>query len=140
MGLLRPLAGGLLVLSVLVYEAERTKPAAFLEHVPATTLSDEERRLAGLLLDASTVEPFDLAAYRDLGNERLRAWIEAKVSGERIVAAGPAPQPQVVHLMEALRQSVQRAQENGHAVTRPRQRLAGGRSARRAPKQRKARA
>ena len=54
--------------------------------------------------------PFDPSKYRDEYQVKLRALIEAKISGREVVAAeAPAP-GKVVDLMEALRASVEKAQ------------------------------
>ena len=48
--------------------------------------------------------------YPDLYTRKLQQLIEAKVAGKEIVAAPASEGPQVINLMEALKQSVARVQ------------------------------
>ncbi len=102
--LLRP-HQGLLVLEVLHYEHQVTKPAALAEEAPSTEVAPEELQLAKTLVSASTRD-FDPGRYHDLYTQKLHQLIEAKVAGKEIVAPPAAEGPQVINLMEALRQSV----------------------------------
>jgi DNA end-binding protein Ku len=103
--LVRPV-GGLLSLEVLSYENQVTKPSAFLEEAPKTEIAPEELKLAKTLINASTAKKFDLGAYKDLYTEKLTQLVEAKIAGQEIVAPPPHEGPQVINLMEALKQSV----------------------------------
>jgi DNA end-binding protein Ku len=51
-----------------------------------------------------------LDKYPDLYTRKLQQLIEAKVAGKEIVAAPASEGPQVINLMEALKQSVARVQ------------------------------
>jgi DNA end-binding protein Ku len=103
--LVRPL-GGLLTLEVLSYENQVTKPSAFHEEAPKTEIAPEELKLAKTLISASTAKKFDLGAYKDLYTEKLTQLVEAKIAGKEIVAPPAHEGPQVINLMEALKQSV----------------------------------
>lgn len=105
-GLVRPV-DGLLVMTMLHYDAQVTKPAAFAEDVPSTPATAEEQQLAKMLIEASSPKEFDLAKYKDLYTERLTQLIEAKVAGKEIVAPPAHEQAQVINLMDALRKSVE---------------------------------
>jgi DNA end-binding protein Ku len=103
--LLRPL-DRLLVLTVLQLDQQITKPATFRDEVPAPEVAAEELQLARTLIEASTPAAWDFSCYQDVYTAKLSRLIEAKVAGEEIVAAPVPEHPQVINLMEALRQSV----------------------------------
>ena len=144
LGLVRPLAeGGLLVLSVLAYAHQRKPPEVFLREIPAIQCSGQERKLAALLLEAATAEPFQLDRYPDRYTERLRSWIEAQIEGRQVAAAPPQQsQPEVGDLLEALHRSVEGiGRTNGAAPRRSpvRRPLVRGRRAKpRAPRRKRA--
>ena len=75
-------------------------------------LTREELTLARRLIDSMS-GPFDLTAYHDQYQERLRELIESKLNGEELVRPAPKAPENVVDLMEALRRSV--AAESGEA-------------------------
>jgi DNA end-binding protein Ku len=59
------------------------------------------------LADAMAIEDFDLAAYADDYQDRLRQLVEAKVKGQEVVAAPAEPPPAAVgNLMAALQRSL----------------------------------
>jgi DNA end-binding protein Ku len=99
----------LLVLEVLYYEHQVTPPAVLAEETPQAEIAQEELQLAKALVSAST-RTFDLGRYQDLYSQKLHQLIEAKVAGKEIVTPPPTEGPQVINLMEALRQSVARVQ------------------------------
>jgi DNA end-binding protein Ku len=108
--LLRPL-DNLIVMAVLNYDNQVTKPTAFEEEAPKSTVSPEELKLAKTLIDASTAKKFDFARFKDTYTEKLTRLIEAKVAGEEIVAPPVHDQPQIINLMDALRQSLANVQK-----------------------------
>jgi DNA end-binding protein Ku len=99
----------LLILEVLHYRHQVTPPAALAQEAPKTDVAPEELAMAKTLIHASTGD-FSLDKYPDLYTRKLQQLIEAKVAGKEIVAAPAAEGPQVINLMEALRQSVARVQ------------------------------
>jgi DNA end-binding protein Ku len=103
--LVRPYEG-LLTMEVLSYENQVTKPSAFTEEAPKTEILPEELKLAKTLISASTAKKFDLSAYKDNYTEKLTQLVEAKISGQEIVAPPAHEGPHVINLMEALKQSV----------------------------------
>ena len=108
--LLRPY-GRLLTMTTLFLESEVKKPESFLdEAVVEAAFSEDELGLAKALIEAKTIEDFDLGRYKDAYVEKLTELIEAKVEGKEIVAAPIGEELQVVNLMEALKESVKRAQ------------------------------
>jgi DNA end-binding protein Ku len=112
--LLRPV-GKLIVMSVLSYDAEVKKPESFEDEVAGAPFSEDELALTGTLVDATTREDLDYAAYTDAYVDKLTRLIEAKVEGKEIVSAPVVEEAQVLNLMDALKASVQRAAEAGGA-------------------------
>jgi len=106
--LLRP-QENLLILEVLHYRHQVTQPAALAQEAPKTEVAPEELKMAKTLVNASTGD-FALDKYPDLYTRKLQQLIEAKVAGKEIVAAPASEGPQVINLMEALKQSVARVQ------------------------------
>lgn len=109
---LRPLAK-LIAMSILEYEQKINQPAGYEEEVPPTEISTEELNLVKTLITASTSKKFDFSKYKDHYTENLTKLIEAKVEGKEIVAAPAVEEKQVINLMEALKQSVAKAQVGG---------------------------
>src|SRR5271157_4677684 len=87
--LVRP-ADTALVVQVLHYpeQVRYCPPAA----QPAPDGASEEMRLAGLLIDAAS-GAVAWGAYRDQAAEELKALIEAKLQGQPLATAEPAPVP-----------------------------------------------
>lgn len=109
--LLRPLHG-LLVMSGLNYAAQISSPASFEDEAPKTPVAPEELELVKTLIKASSKDKADLTGYKDVYTQKLSQLIEAKVSGQELVAA-PAQEPiQIINLMDALRQSVAQTQQS----------------------------
>jgi DNA end-binding protein Ku len=75
-----------------------------LNSVPAK-VKPEEIKLAKQVIDTFD-GPLDLKTYKDEYREGLQAIIDAKISGEEVVAPVVEATPKVVNLMEALRKSL----------------------------------
>jgi len=108
---LRPM-DNLLSMTVLNYDHEVTKPAAFDEELVKPSIEADELKLAKTLIDASTAKKLDFAKYKDLYTQKLTQLIEAKVAGKEIVAAPVHEQAHIINLMDALRQSVAQVQKS----------------------------
>jgi DNA end-binding protein Ku len=134
--LVRPL-GRLLVMTVLVYQAQVKAAHVFEAAVAEADLSAEELELTTTLVRATSREAFDLGDYRDRYTERLGALVEAKIQGHEIATAPAEPELQVINLMEALRRSV--AEVRAAAPENRKKSLASGRT-RKNPGQQKKRA
>jgi DNA end-binding protein Ku len=106
--LVRPV-DGLLTLSMLHYAAEMRTPADFDEDLELPAVAKQELKLAQTLIDASTTKKFDLGKYENTYTESLKALIDAKVEGKELVAPPQVEEPQVINIMDALRESVARA-------------------------------
>jgi DNA end-binding protein Ku len=108
---LRPM-DNLLSMTVLNYDHEVTKPAAFDEELVKSAIETDELKLAKTLIEASTSKKLDYARYKDLYTQKLTQLIEAKVAGKEIVAAPVHEQAHIINLMDALRQSVAQVQKS----------------------------
>jgi DNA end-binding protein Ku len=106
--LVRPV-DGLLMMSMLNYEAQVRKPDAFDDEVQTPKLTSQEVKLAEMLIDASTAKKFDFAKYHDLYTERLTELINAKVEGKDVVAPPADEEVPVINLMDALKKSLGKA-------------------------------
>ncbi len=107
--LLRPM-DNLIAMSVLNYEHQVTKLSAYEEEAPKVEVSPEEVKLVKTLMAASTAKRFDFAKYKDVYTEKLTQLIEAKVAGQEIVAPPAEEHAHVINLMDALKQSLAKAQ------------------------------
>src|SRR5216684_2382487 len=108
--LVRP-AGRLLVLDVLHYPAQVRGAASWAADLPASAATDAERALATKLIALSS-GPLDWARYCDTRAEELAALLHAKIAQQP--PATPADEPVVLHLLDALKQSVAQV---GHQET-----------------------
>lgn len=79
-------------------------------------LTKQEVEMAKTLIESMT-KPFDISAYHDEYQERLRAAIVTKISGNEIVSADTGKQNNVINLMEALQKSVELAKQPQHKGT-----------------------
>jgi DNA end-binding protein Ku len=124
-------------MSVLNYEHQITKPSTFEEEITKSEASPQERQLAKTLVDAATKKKFDYSSYKDLYTERLTQLIEAKVAGEEIVTPPPVEEAQVINLMDALRQSVERMKGSTAESAKPPKRVAASKSGQERARKRK---
>jgi DNA end-binding protein Ku len=116
--------GGVLVMTLLNFEAQVKPPTEFAGEVTAPAASGEERRLASALMDSATTGEFDLARYKDDYAAKLAKLIEKKSHGASRRAKAEEPNGHVMDLMDALRKSL--SQEKGRARRRPSRRAAAG--------------
>jgi len=107
--LVRPARNHVLVAHVLHFPERLRSSASFETHARPEVVAEEERQLAGVLIDAAS-QPLVWSDYRDDGAERLQALLEAK--RQQRALAGPTPQEDrpIPHLLEALKRSVAQAQ------------------------------
>lgn len=76
-------------------------------------LSKQEMDMAKTLIDSMT-ERFDIAAYHDEYQEKVREAITTKIAGNQIVAADTTAPNNIINLMEALQKSVEMAHDEPH--------------------------
>lgn len=102
-----------LIAKVLFYQEE-------IQELPKTQvkveLSKTELDMAKTLIESMT-QKFDISAYHDEYQARLRDAISTKISGNEIVAADTSNQNNIINLMEALQKSVELAKDPNHKGT-----------------------
>lgn len=134
--LVRPV-DGMLMMSMLNYDAKVRKPEAFRDEVKPQDTSQQEVKMAEMLIDAQTSETFDFAKYEDLYTERLTELINAKVEGKDVVAPPADEEVSVINLMDALKQSLGKAGKGDAAKkSKPAKKMAASRR-QTAPRKRK---
>jgi DNA end-binding protein Ku len=116
-----------LTMSVLNYDEQVAKPAAFEEEAADVKVSKQELELAESLIDASAVDHFDISHYHDEYESDLRKLIEAKAKGKKITGRRAAKEPAVINLMDALKKSLGKVQKRttSRRPTRPARRKTG---------------
>jgi DNA end-binding protein Ku len=92
----------LLAVTFLDYAAQVKPPSAFDDEVPDTKVSSHELKLARTLVEESTPDKFDFAAYKDDYSTKVSELVDAKISGKKIVAHGKGEEPHITNLMDAL--------------------------------------
>lgn len=75
-----------------------------------TELSRQELDMAKTLIDNMT-QKFDISAYHDEYQQKLREAIVAKINGNEIIAADSGRQNTIINLMEALQKSVEMSRQ-----------------------------
>jgi DNA end-binding protein Ku len=122
--LIRPV-DGLLNAVVLDYENRVTKrlPSGTACQQPAWDA--EQLQVTKALIDTSTPKKLDLAKYHDHYTEKLTRLVEQKVAGQEVVAPPVHEQAPVINLMEALKESLAKAQkEKPEAAEKPSKKMA----------------
>ena len=108
--LIRPLDTGLvegLVMQQLLYAAEVRSINDI--DIPKTEVKPAELKLAQQLIEQQASDTFDPAAYTDEVRARIEAAVQKKVEGQEItMAEEPQQGAQVIDLMEALKQSLEK--------------------------------
>lgn len=101
-----------LVLQQLLY-ADEVRSMADL-NVERTDIRPAELTLAEQLIEQSTVEAYDPAAYQDEEKQRVLAEIDKKIEGKKITVSATAERPseggEVIDLMAALKASLSKSQ------------------------------
>jgi non-homologous end joining protein Ku len=114
---IRPV-GRLLSMHVLHEPRQLRAASAWDLELGSGAAADEELQLACTLIDSAS-RPVDWSQFRDDTAEQLTALVEAKIAGQPLTP--PAEQPdQVLHLLDALKQSVAAAARTREASTRVR--------------------
>jgi DNA end-binding protein Ku len=120
--LLRP-AGKVIAMTMLNYSSQVLRPEAFEPDVATDAGSPAETDLVDTLLRAQTAERLEFDKFKDAYTDKLTALIEAKVAGKEIVAPQEAAEhAQVLSLMDALKQSVDKIQ--GDVAGKPPKKMA----------------
>ncbi|TMA20052.1 MAG: Ku protein [Deltaproteobacteria bacterium] len=102
---LRPIDGGL-VMQQLMY-ADEIRPFSEVGFEPGADVKPQELELAKQIIGQITTDEFQPRKYEDDVKKRIQEQIQRKVEGQQIeVSEAPAPQTQVIDLMEALKASL----------------------------------
>ena len=110
-------------MAMLNYVREIRDPASTVGAPLNLRSSDKKVQLAEQLIEAWTEDSFDLAAYKDTYQAKVREIIDDKVAGKETVAPqAEQEKPEVINLMDALRkslgQSTRRSGETPHRAGR----------------------
>jgi DNA end-binding protein Ku len=98
---------GVLHMAMLNFEDEIRSPAELMAQHKRPRGVSRQVQLAQALIKSWFTKDFDVSTYHDHYRERLKTLIDAKIKGRQIVApAEEEEEPQVLNLMEALKQSV----------------------------------
>jgi DNA end-binding protein Ku len=119
--LIRPYDNGLIMHSL--YYANEVRDFADIAKGENTKLSDKEIELGTHLIENMS-DGFSPEKYRDEYRERVQAMLEEKSKGGEITVAAPeAPQrAQIIDLMQALKQSIEKAKPTQKAAPTQRKR------------------
>ena len=126
--MVRPMKGGL-VMEQLRYADEIRDMAEV--PIPKTEVKKPELDLAVKIIEQASTEEFRPEKYKDNVRDRMQEQIERKVEGKQITAEPEeAPKTKVLDLMQALKQSLEGAEEKeSKPAAKPakRKKVAGGR-------------
>jgi len=114
--LVRPLEG-VLHMAMLNYDAEICPPAKVAQGLKKTSGLTRQVKLAQTLIRGWSDDEFDFAQYEDTHRERVERLIAAKLKGEELTAPEEEEEPEVVNLIEALKQSIGRSPSKGRRAS-----------------------
>ena len=101
---------GLLCVHMLHHLTELRQPSDIADDIKLPEVRAAELQLAGKLIQASSKNRLDLAAYRDEANEHLREIIDASLEDRGAVSSPAASEgPPTINLMDALKRSISQA-------------------------------
>jgi DNA end-binding protein Ku len=118
LAVLRPYEGAL-HMAMLNYVAEIRDVDEAVGDLPTMRRGDKKVLLAEKLIQSWGDGEFDLADYTDKYRENVLELIDAKVEGREVVEPEAEEAPEVINLMDALRQSVGRQQKRQPARRKP---------------------
>jgi DNA end-binding protein Ku len=110
---------GVLLLETMYYSDEVRKPEALDGDVESPNLRKAEVDMAKSLVE-NLSEPFEPEKYDDTYRKELLDLIKAKAAGQPLPEPEQEPQGEVVDLMEALRESVERTKKQRKRAPLPR--------------------
>jgi DNA end-binding protein Ku len=116
LAVVRPV-GGTLTMSMLSYQDEIRKPEEFHGEFARARTTPRKIKLAEDLIRNWTEKNFDFGEYHDRYRQKVKHLVDAKVQGREVVAPEEEEEPEVVNLMDALKQSV--AQRRGNSSRGP---------------------
>ncbi len=110
--------GGMLTMAMLNYDAEIRKPADLKREFTRPRTTASKLRLAEDLVAKWHDEKFDLGDYKDRYHQKVKEAIANKKKGVDIRPPEEDQEPEVINLMEALKQSIAGAKANGQRKAR----------------------
>jgi DNA end-binding protein Ku len=112
---------GVLQMALLNYDKEIKSPAEVASHLPKPRRINRQVQLAQALIRNWSAREFDFSSYEDRYRHKVKDLIKAKVEGREVVTPGEEEEPpEVVNLLDALKQSVAKARPHGKSKTRRR--------------------
>jgi DNA end-binding protein Ku len=108
LAVVRPL-DGVLTMAMLNYDAEIRKPAEIKSEFTRPQATGAKLRLAEDLISKWHEGDFDFSDYKDRYRQKVKEAIAAKKKGQDIVAPEEEEEPEVINLIDALKESVARA-------------------------------
>ena len=102
--------GEAMVLETIFYPDE-IRPVAEVPGLPQDMKVDEKEMDIAEKLISNLTAAFDPSKYTDTYREALRRIIEDRIAGRQVVAQPEAPESNVIDLMEALKASVERTEQ-----------------------------
>ncbi len=108
--MLRPI-GKLICMDVLAFRDQVKQPEEFETEVSDADFTKTELELTKKLIEATTVDEFDIARFENVYHDRLKRLIEAKIEGKEIIAPPEEQTEQVINLMDALKASLAQAED-----------------------------
>lgn len=103
---IRPYRDGLLFHQM--YYADEVRSFDDIETGATFEFHEAERKLAHQLIDQLSKKEFDVEKYEDSFRTRVLAAVEQKVAGQKVQLAPEAPRAQIIDLVEALKQSLEK--------------------------------
>lgn len=100
---------GLLVMSALTFQSQLKDEGQFRSEAQTAEPTDEEMKLARMLLETTYEDDPHLEQYEDTYTDKLREVIEAKVEGHKVIAPPTEEAPPVINLLDAIRRSLDKA-------------------------------
>jgi DNA end-binding protein Ku len=114
LAVVRPL-DGVLTMAMLNYDAEIRKPSEIKSEFTRPRATGAKLRLAEDLISRWHEGDFDFSDYKDRYRQKVKEAIAAKKKGEDIVPPEEEEEPEVINLIDALKESVARAVKTSHA-------------------------
>lgn len=107
--LVRPYQGGLLLHEL--YYATEVRAFSDVDTGGAFEFKPIEMELADKLIEQLSSTDFKADKYKDTYGDRVRAAVDQKIAGEEISQAPEAPKAQIIDLLEALKRSLETAND-----------------------------
>src|SRR5215212_9113047 len=110
LAVVRPL-DGVLTMAMLNYDAEIRKPSEIKSEFTRPRATGAKLRLAEDLISKWHEGDFEFSAYKDRYRQKVKEAIAAKKKGVELKPPEEEEEPQVINLMDALKESVARAKK-----------------------------